>query len=211
MAPRPSRASYLLASLIGGLVVALVFLGFGWARGGGTETVLASPPITGYAIPAAQTGGLSAHAIYVRDAPGVVFVQATVIQQVTDPFDLFPVQQNSISTGSGFLIDRQGYILTNYHVVENMTGIMVKLQSGEQLRGTVVGTVGVNQQQAPAGLGDAAANWQDLGSIGFPITSGTLTAVDGGLTAHLTLLGNYATSNFALSNDGHGGTFVKYV
>src|SRR5215213_6975830 len=46
----------------------------------------------------------------------------------------------SRGVGSGFVIDPKGVILTNYHVVENMTGIMVKLQSGEQLRGTVVGS-----------------------------------------------------------------------
>jgi serine protease Do len=46
----------------------------------------------------------------------------------------------SRGVGSGFIIDPKGIILTNYHVVENMTSIMVKLQTGEQLRGTVVGT-----------------------------------------------------------------------
>ena len=45
----------------------------------------------------------------------------------------------SRGVGSGFVVDPKGIILTNYHVVENMTGIMVKLQTGEQLRGTVVG------------------------------------------------------------------------
>jgi serine protease Do len=45
----------------------------------------------------------------------------------------------SRGVGSGFIVDAKGIILTNYHVVENMSGIMVKLQSGEQLRGTVVG------------------------------------------------------------------------
>ena len=46
----------------------------------------------------------------------------------------------SRGVGSGFIVDPKGIILTNYHVVEGMTSIMVKLQSGEQLRGTVVGT-----------------------------------------------------------------------
>jgi serine protease Do len=46
----------------------------------------------------------------------------------------------SRGVGSGFIVDPKGLILTNYHVVEGMTGIMVKLQSGEQLRGTVIGT-----------------------------------------------------------------------
>ena len=46
----------------------------------------------------------------------------------------------SRGVGSGFVVDPKGIILTNYHVVENMTGIMVKLQTGEQLRGTIVGS-----------------------------------------------------------------------
>ena len=41
-------------------------------------------------------------------------------------------------------------------------------------------------------------------------TSGLLTVTDGAQVAKLTLIGSYATSNFALANDGHGGTFVKY-
>ncbi|HEY0171200.1 MAG TPA: trypsin-like peptidase domain-containing protein [Pyrinomonadaceae bacterium] len=44
----------------------------------------------------------------------------------------------SRGVGSGFVVDPKGIILTNYHVVENMTGIMVKLQTGEQLRGTMI-------------------------------------------------------------------------
>jgi serine protease Do len=46
----------------------------------------------------------------------------------------------SRGVGSGFIVDPKGIILTNYHVVQGMSGIMVKLQSGEQLRGTVIGT-----------------------------------------------------------------------
>ena len=42
-------------------------------------------------------------------------------------------------------------------------------------------------------------------------TSGTRTVVDGAKTATLSLLGSYVTSDFALSTDSHGGTFVKFV
>jgi len=43
------------------------------------------------------------------------------------------------------------------------------------------------------------------------LLSGTLSVHDGGLTASLTLLGKYVTGDFALANDGHGGSFVKFV
>ena len=42
-------------------------------------------------------------------------------------------------------------------------------------------------------------------------TSGTLSVIAGGKTASLTLAGTYGTSSFALSSDGAGGTFVKFV
>ncbi len=42
-------------------------------------------------------------------------------------------------------------------------------------------------------------------------TGGTLSVTDGSRHANLSLLGSYVTSDFALSGDGHGGTFVKFV
>lgn len=41
--------------------------------------------------------------------------------------------------GSGFIVDSKGYILTNQHVVEGATRIIVRLQDGEEYRGTVKG------------------------------------------------------------------------
>src|SRR5688572_6578036 len=41
--------------------------------------------------------------------------------------------------GSGFIVNPQGYILTNYHVVEDAARITVGMQSGEKYRGEVVG------------------------------------------------------------------------
>ncbi len=49
------------------------------------------------------------------------------------------MRQPARGVGSGFIVDPKGYILTNQHVVENATRINVRLQSGEILRGTVVG------------------------------------------------------------------------
>ena len=42
-------------------------------------------------------------------------------------------------TGSGFLVTSDGYIVTNYHVVENASSITVNTQSGEQYAGTLIG------------------------------------------------------------------------
>ena len=68
---------------------------------------------------------LTPAAIYDRDAPGVVFILAEVVQESTSPFDIGP-QQRGQSTGTGFVIDRKGSILTNAHVVEGAQRVRVQ-------------------------------------------------------------------------------------
>lgn len=41
--------------------------------------------------------------------------------------------------GSGFIIDRRGYILTNYHVIKEAKGIIVTLADGERLSAKIIG------------------------------------------------------------------------
>jgi serine protease Do len=60
------------------------------------------------------------------------------------PFERFfgppqgrPHRQRSL--GSGFVIDKDGFILTNNHVVENADEILVKLSDGKELKAKVVG------------------------------------------------------------------------
>jgi hypothetical protein len=48
------------------------------------------------------------------------------------------------------------------------------------------------------------ASWTEAPSN----TSGTLTVTDGAQVAHLTILGDFVTSNFTLSTDGHSGTYI---
>ncbi len=45
----------------------------------------------------------------------------------------------SYSVGSGFIVDKSGYILTNYHVIDDASKITVRLQSGEEFLAKVVG------------------------------------------------------------------------
>ena len=48
-------------------------------------------------------------------------------------------QRPVIGVGSGFIVDRGGYVVTNAHVVDNAARITVKLDSGEEFNATVVG------------------------------------------------------------------------
>ena len=46
----------------------------------------------------------------------------------------------SYAVGSGFIVDKEGYILTNFHVVDDASRITVRLQSGEEFSAKIVGT-----------------------------------------------------------------------
>lgn len=48
-------------------------------------------------------------------------------------------QRPPSSVGSGFIVDKSGYILTNYHVVEDSSRITVQLHSGEEFQARIVG------------------------------------------------------------------------
>lgn len=52
---------------------------------------------------------------------------------------LEPIPQEG-STGSGSIIDHRGFVLTNYHVIEDANRVFVTLADGERLEGEVVGT-----------------------------------------------------------------------
>jgi putative serine protease PepD len=73
--------------------------------------------------------------VYARVSPGVVFITSRVI--VRD-FFLGPMAQEG--TGSGFVIDKEGRIITNNHVVENADTIIVTLDDATSVEATLVGT-----------------------------------------------------------------------
>lgn len=62
-------------------------------------------------------------------------------ETVNPLLDMFRRQQrrSSRGVGSGFIVSSKGYILTNEHVVEGSSRIIIGLQSGERYRGRVIG------------------------------------------------------------------------
>ena len=60
-------------------------------------------------------------------------------ERVTINWFLEPVPQEG-GSGSGSIIDSQGYVLTNNHVVENAYKVFINLADGTQIEGTLVGT-----------------------------------------------------------------------
>jgi putative serine protease PepD len=72
--------------------------------------------------------------VFEKVHPAVVNIAATTLSY-NFWMQIIPTE----GQGSGFIIDKKGYILTNNHVVENAQKIIVTLASGEKLSATLVG------------------------------------------------------------------------
>jgi S1-C subfamily serine protease len=134
---RKLLSSPFVAALIGGGIVAAAMLLAG--VGNTTNRTIVEPASLG-----AQTGATGAGAptwgpIYDRDAPGVVYITATVVAQTYSPFDLFPSSTEGTDTGSGFVINRDGVILTNNHVIAGAVKITVAFADNQTVTAKVIG------------------------------------------------------------------------
>jgi S1-C subfamily serine protease len=130
----------LLSALVGGGVAAgaVLLIDDGGAPAP-TRTVVRQAPLSRDAGPDAGTGALTPAEIYRRDAPGVVFITAEVVETQTSPFDLYPTERRGRSTGTGFVLDDRGSILTNAHVVEKARSVSVRFSDGKTVPARVRG------------------------------------------------------------------------
>ena len=129
-----------VAALLGGLVVLIagvIAVAAGWL-GEDKTTVVQSPVVTGGGN-SDEGQGLTVNEIYKRDAPGVVFISAEVTTQQTSPFGL-PQQQRGQATGSGFVTDEDGHVLTNAHVVEGASKIEVQFEDKKTVDAKLLGS-----------------------------------------------------------------------
>jgi S1-C subfamily serine protease len=83
---------------------------------------------------------LSLAEVYRRSEGGVVQVSVTDIVEGVDPLFRIPQQERRRGLGSGFVIDKSGHIVTNFHVVEGADEVEVSFSNGEELSADVVGT-----------------------------------------------------------------------
>src|SRR6185437_3457226 len=72
--------------------------------------------------------------VYKKALPSVVNITSTAVA-----FDFFygPVPQEGM--GSGFVIDGEGHILTNYHVIENARRLEVTTSDKKKYKAQIVG------------------------------------------------------------------------
>jgi len=215
-----------VSALLGGAIVVAVVAAFGDL--GGSEktitTVQAAPIAPSNA--SQQSKALTPHDIYVKDAPGVAFVTSTIVQKSESPFNLFggEQQRQGQATGSGIVIDNDGTVLTNYHVVENAIKVTVSLEKGKTVDAQVVGKDPSNDlavlrihpdglQLHPLELGDSSAVrvGDPVLAIGNPfdlertLTTGVISALQRQITAPNGFAINNVLQTDAPINPGNSG------
>jgi serine protease Do len=128
-------------------------------------------------------------------------------------------------TGTGFIIDPQGHILTNHHVIDGAERITVKLADGRSLRANVVGSdpdtdIALIRVEAPAALPSAVLGDSDrlrvgewVVAIGNPlayehtVTVGVVSFI--GRKLFDSSLDNYIQTDAAISFGNSGGPLIN--
>ena len=134
-----------LGVLLAGVLGAGISLGALAVLGdlGKTTTVVTArseTPSTVALSPTSGAKGLTIPEIYNRTSPGVVQVTSTsIVKGQSNPFFQLPAQKQE-ALGSGFVIDKQGHIVTNYHVIQGASSIKVLFSNDVNTKATVVGT-----------------------------------------------------------------------
>ncbi len=120
------------SALIGGVVVGLfgwLAIAAGWIEAQESSTATTAP-LTAPVVDR-EDGANVVNQIYRRDGQGVAFIEADQPAEAS-PFNPFGAPEGGgTATGSGFVIDAEGHVLTNNHVVEGGNGIEVKLGSSD--------------------------------------------------------------------------------
>jgi S1-C subfamily serine protease len=137
---RTVRSANVISGLVGGgiaVVIGAILIATGAISTHETKTVVQQSPITQNASET-KANGLTVSDIYKKVGPGVAFIQADVVESSSSPFG-FPQQQRGTATGSGFVLDKQGYVLTNAHVVNGGSNIQVHFGHGDSVGAKLIG------------------------------------------------------------------------
>jgi S1-C subfamily serine protease len=180
------RQVLLVVLLVGGFWFLTTHFSTGW---GHWPLLQANSPVSGLqlteaeAAPAYDAEEQNNIAVYKRVLPSVVNITSTTLV-----FNFFYGTVPQQGQGSGFIVDNQGHILTNNHVIDNAQTVEVTLWNKKKFKATVIGVDHVHdlallqihgaQDLQPATLADSThlVVGQLVYAIGNPFGfSGTMT------------------------------------
>ena len=161
--------------------------------------------------------GLTPGQVYAQSVDSIVTVSATVRGTMG---------QQGTSTGSGFVITEDGYVVTNYHVVEGATGVKVTLHSGMEHKAEVIGYDDANDvavlkievkglEFLKAGSSDDLIVGDQLVAIGNPLGELTSTMTVGYVSAKDRVINtdgariNMIQTDAAINSGNSGGPLLN--
>ena len=136
-------------------------------------------------------------------------------------------QSTSAASGSGFIISDDGYVLTNFHVIEDSDSITVSMYSGDSYEAALIGYDKSNdiavlkidaEGLSPVILGDSnnlnvgdsvVAIGNPLGELTFTLTSGAISAKDREVTFSDNVTMNLLQTDCAINSGNSGGALFN--
>ena len=206
---RESRKNFAFAWRIIAFALVLCLAG-GFMAAAGRDTALAAEP----ALSAADI-----YELYVNSTVGI-----TISAETTSRYGYGYTYQAS---GSGFIISEDGYILTNYHVIEGYSTVTVATYSGKTYDAKVIGydesnDIAVLQIDAedlkPVILGDSSklrvgdtvlAIGNPLGELTFSLTQGIVSALSRNVTVESGTTMNLIQTDCAINSGNSGGALFN--
>ncbi len=176
-------------------------------------------------IVAKDNTALSAADIYKKVAPAVVMISTKSIQSVNGWF-----QQETEGMGSGFIINTDGYILTNYHVINGAKEVTVTLSDGQEVTASVVNydsdkdiaMIKLNGNVEVPGVvelgnSDALQPGEEVVAIGNPLskelsstlTKGIVSALNRSVETQSGVNTNLIQTDAAINSGNSGGPLIN--
>ena len=196
------------------------------AGGGTTSTTITEAPTTATASATTGGRGLDAGALYSAAAPGVVDITSRGVTTTSGGGSPFggPSQSQSTATGTGFVVDGKGHIVTAAHVVDGASSITVKFQDGTTRTARLLGKDNATDVAVlsvdpsgltlhPLALGSSAelGVGDQLAAIGDPFTyersmsTGIVSGLDRTISAPNGFTVAHAIQTDAALNPGNSG------
>lgn len=231
VSPEPPKKKRRVGLKVTALLLACALIGGGAGVGGalltqravertGSSTTLYQGERVPTVVNLAQINAgqkLSAAEVYASNVNSVVGITTQITTNV------WGQQVAQAASGSGFVISSDGYILTNYHVIEDATSVTVQFKNGDKYPATIVGGEADNDVAVlkidatglvPVVLGNSGdlvvgeevvAIGNPLGEMTFSETRGIVSALDKPLTMSEGTVLNVLQTDCAINSGNSGG------
>ena len=225
-------AAALICSLIGsifGATSSFILLGSLYrnvktsgASGSGTAILEGERPDTTIDIHKIDTSKVMTPAeVYAANVNSTVGITTSITT------NFWGYQTTSAASGSGFIISKDGYILTNHHVIEGSSAITVSFYDGTSKEASLIGYDANNdiavlkvdaKDLTPVVLGDSAntnvgdtvvAIGNPLGELTFSLTAGAVSALERDVTTSSGVTMELIQTDCAINSGNSGGALFN--